>query len=52
MQIVHQISCDDIPQQNEEAKSKNKYILEVVEALIYTNKVPKFLRGEAILMAT
>ena len=51
-QIVHQISCDDILQQNEGAKSKNKYVLEVVRALIYTNKVPKFIWGETILMAT
>ena len=34
------------------AKRKNKHLLEVARALLFTNKVPKYLWGEAVLTAT
>jgi IS30 family transposase len=50
--IVHQSSCVDIPQQNGLAERKNKHLLEVARALLFTNQVPKYLWGEAVLTAT
>jgi hypothetical protein len=50
--IVHQSSCVDTPQQNGLAERKNKQLLEVARALLFTNQVPKYLWGEAVLTAT
>ena len=41
--IVHQSSCVDTPQQNGLAERKNKHLLEVAQALLFTNQVPKYL---------
>ena len=43
--IVHQSSCNDISQQNGLVEKKNKYVLEVAQALLFTTKVPKYLWG-------
>jgi len=50
--IVHQSSCNDTPQPNGIAEQKNKHLLEVARALCFTNKVPIYLWGKAILTAT
>lgn len=50
--IIHQSSCTDTPQQNGVAERKNKHLLEVARALLFTTNVPKNLWGEAVLMAT
>ena len=50
--IVHQSSCNDISQQNGLVEKKNKYVLEVAQALLFTTKVPKYLWGEALLTTT
>ena len=50
--IVHQSSCNDTPQQNGIAERKIKHLLEVAQALLFTNNVPKYLWGEVILTAT
>ena len=41
--IVHQSFCVDTPQQNGLAKRKNKHLLEIARALLFTNQVPKYL---------
>jgi hypothetical protein len=43
--------CDTL-QQNRLAERKNKHLLEVARALLFTNQVPKYLWGEAVLTAT
>ena len=50
--IVHQGSCKDTPQHNGVAKRKNKRLLEVARALLFSKNVPKYLWGETILTAT
>jgi transposase InsO family protein len=50
--ILHQTSCPDTPQQNGVAERKNRHILEVARALMFTMNVPKFLWSEAVLTAT
>ena len=47
--IVHHSSCANTPQQNGIAKRKNKHLLEVARALLFSTKVPKYLWGEAVL---
>ena len=49
--IVQHSSCIDSPQQNGVAERKNRHILEVTRALLFTNNVPKYLWGEAVLTA-
>jgi len=49
--IIHQSSCSDTPQQNGIVERKNKHILEIARALLFTNHVPKYLWGKAILTA-
>ena len=39
------------PQQNGIAERKNKHLLEVARALLFSTKVPKYLWGEAVLTA-
>lgn len=50
--IVHQSSCVDTPQQNGIVERKNKHLLEVARALMFTTKLPKILWGDAILTST
>ena len=47
--IVHKSSCAGTPQQNGVAERKNRHLLEMSLALMYTNSVPKHFWGEAIL---
>lgn len=49
--IVHQSSCNDTPQQNGIAERKNRHLLEVARSLMFSNHVPKFFWGEAVLTA-
>lgn len=39
-EIIHQISCDDTPQQNGVSERKNRHLLEVARALLFTYNVP------------
>ena len=39
--IVHISSCVDTPQQNEVGERKNRHLLEVARANMFTNNVPK-----------
>ena len=50
--IVHQSSCKDTPQQNGVTERKNKHLLEVARALLFSKNITKDLWGEAILTAT
>jgi IS30 family transposase len=50
--LVHQSSCVNTLQQNGLAERKNKRLLEVAWALLFTNQVPKYLWGEAVLTTT
>jgi len=47
--IVHQSTCVNSPQQNGIAERKNRHLLEVARALLYSTKVSKYLWGEAVL---
>ena len=50
--IEHQPTCNDTPQHNGIAKSKNKYLLEVARAIMFSMHVPKYLWGDAIFTAS
>ena len=50
--IVHQSPCVNTLQQNGLAERKNKHLLEVARALLFTDQVPKYLWAEAVLTAT
>ncbi|CAN1770862.1 Retrovirus-related Pol polyprotein from transposon TNT 1-94 [Linum perenne] len=50
--IIHASSCVDTPQQNGIAERKNRHLLEVARASMFTHQVPKYLWGEAVLTAT
>ena len=48
--IFHQATCRDTPQQNGIAEQKNKHLLEVVCAFMFSMHVPKYLWGDTILI--
>jgi len=50
--IIHHSSCVDTPQQNGVAERKNRHLLEVARALMFSMNVPKRFWGEAILTAS
>ena len=50
--IHHQSTCVDTPQQNGIAKRKNKHLLEVSRAIMFSMHVPKYLWGEAVLTSS
>lgn len=50
--IIHQSSCVDSPQQNGIAERKNRHLLEVARALMFTSNMPKMFWGDAILTST
>ena len=50
--ILHQTSCSYTPQQNGIAERKNRHLLEVARALLFTMNVPSFLWAEAVLTAS
>ena len=41
--IYHQSTCADTPQQNGIAERKNKHLLEVARAIMFSLNVPKYL---------
>ncbi|CAN1141771.1 Retrovirus-related Pol polyprotein from transposon TNT 1-94 [Linum perenne] len=49
--IVHQSSCPYTPQQNGIAERKNRHLLEVARALMFSTNVPKYFWGDAVLTA-
>lgn len=49
--IIHQSTCRDIPQKNGIAKRKNRHLLEVARAIMFSMNVPKYLFGDALLTA-
>ncbi|KAG8502943.1 hypothetical protein CXB51_000740 [Gossypium anomalum] len=49
--IIHQSSCPDTPQQNVVSERKNRQLVAVARALMFTMSVPKYLWGEAVLAA-
>ena len=49
--IVHQSSCPYTPQQNGIAERKNRHLLEITRAIMFTSHVPKYFWGDAILTA-
>ncbi|KAG8501038.1 hypothetical protein CXB51_003111 [Gossypium anomalum] len=49
--IIHQSSCPDTPQQNGISERKNRHLLAVAQAIMFTMNVPKYLWGEAVLTA-
>lgn len=49
--IIHQSTCRDTPQQNGIAERKNRHLLEVTRAIMFSTNVPKYLWGNALLTA-
>ena len=49
--IFHQTSCVYTPQQNGIAERKNRHLLEVARALMFSMNVPSYLWGDAVLTA-
>ena len=47
--IVHFSSCVDTPEQNEVAERKNRHLLEVGRALMFSRNISQFLWGEVVL---
>ncbi|CAN1766567.1 Retrovirus-related Pol polyprotein from transposon TNT 1-94 [Linum perenne] len=50
--IIHQSSCPNTPQQNGVAERKNRHVLEVARALMFSANLPKYFWGDAVLTAT
>ena len=50
--IFHQGSCLNTPQQNGVVERKNRHLLEVARAFMFTNNVPKYFLGEAVLTSS
>ena len=50
--IKRQFTCRYTPQQNGVSERKNRHLLEVARAIMFTMNVPKYLWGDAILTAT
>lgn len=49
--IQHQSTCQDTPQQNGIVERKNRHLLEVTRATMFSAHVSKYLWGDAILTA-
>ena len=51
MVFLHRSSCIDTPKQNGLAERKNRHLLEVARALMFSTNVPKHFWGDAVLTA-
>ena len=49
--VIHQSTCDNTPQQNGIVERKNRYLLEITRAIMFSMNVPKYLWGNALLTA-
>lgn len=49
---MRQSSFVDTPQQNGVAERKNRHLLEIARALLFTTTVPNYLWGEALFTST
>lgn len=49
--IHHQSTCVDTPQQNGVVERKNKHLLEVSRAIMFSMHVPKYFWSDAVLTA-
>lgn len=49
--IIRQTTCIDTTQQNGVAERKNRHLLEVARALLFTMNVSKFYWGDVVLTA-
>ena len=49
--ITHQSTCVNTPQQNSIAERKNRHLMEVARALMFSMNMPKYLWGESVLTA-
>ena len=50
--IYHQTTCVSTPQQNGIAERKNRHLLEVARAIMFTMHIPKYLWGDALLTSS
>lgn len=46
--IVHQTTCSGTPEQNGVVETKNRHLLEIARAIMFTMNVPKILWSEAL----
>ena len=49
--IIHHSSCNDTPQQNGADGRKNRHLLELVRALMFTKNIPKIYFIDVMLIA-
>ena len=50
--IFHQATCRYTPQQNGIVERKNRNLLQVARALMFSMNVPKYLWGDVVLTTT
>ncbi|PRQ58292.1 putative RNA-directed DNA polymerase [Rosa chinensis] len=50
--IVHQTTCPQTPEQNGVSERKNRHLLDMARALLFSAHMPKYLWGDAILASS